>query len=104
MRPYDGCSLEVADQRRHHYLPAGSRFFKPAQPAARYADNKNGRYTALLQTHALKRKVLCMFEVSGEFSKSALALLKKAADMALKSKVWLRAGEWSWSAMGFFVL
>ena len=42
-----------------------------------------------------------MFEVSGGFSKSALTLLKKAADMADKNKVRLKTGEWSWSAMDF---
>ena len=115
-RPYDGCYMDadssvwqgfdvgVADPTRHHYLPTGSRFFKPAQSAARYADKKKGKYTALLKKHALKRKVefaVCMFEVSGGFSKSALTLLKKAADMADKNKVRLKTGEWSWSAMDF---
>ena len=75
-----------------------------APPPARYADKKKGKYTALLKKHALKRKVefaVCMFEVSGGFSKSALTLLKKAADMADKNKVRLKTGEWSWSAMDF---
>ena len=44
---------------------------------------------------------MCMFEVSSGFSKSALTLLKKAADMADKNKVRLKTGEWSWSAMDF---
>ena len=44
---------------------------------------------------------VCMFEVFGGFWKSALTLLKNAADMADKNKVRLKAGEWSWSAMDF---
>ena len=47
--------MGVPDPTRHHFLPTGSRFFKPAQSAARYADKKNGKYTALLKNHALKR-------------------------------------------------
>ena len=42
-----------------------------------------------------------MCDVSGGFFKSALALLKKAADMADKNKVWLKTGEWPWSAIDF---
>ena len=75
--------------------PVGSRFSKPAQSATRYADKKKGKYTALITKHALKMKLefaVCMFEVSSGFSKSALILLKKAADMADKNKVRLKTG------------
>ena len=103
-RPWQGIDVGVADPTRHSYLPTGSKFFKRAQAAERYAGKKQGKYNRLLQQFSLKKKVefaAVLFEVSGGFSASATSLFDSITAAASKNGAQLAAGEWSWSAMDF---
>ena len=103
-RPWQGIDAGVADPTRHSYLPTGSKFFKRAQAAERYAGKKQGKYNRLLQQFSLKKKVefaAVLFEVSGGFSASATSLFDSITAAASKNGAQLAAGEWSWSAMDF---
>ena len=77
----------------------GSKFFKRAQAAERYAGKKQGKYNRLLQQFSLKKKVeiaAVLFEVSGGFSASATSLFDSITAAASKNGAQLAAGEWSW--------
>ena len=103
-QPWQGIDVGVADPTRHSYLPTGSKFFKRAQAAERYAGKKQGKYNRLLQQFSLKKKVefaAVLFEVSGGFSASATSLFDSITAAASKNGAQLEAGEWSWSAMDF---